>query len=86
VFNTRTHDESVFSRRLFVNPKLLMAVGAVVILQLLATQWAPMQSLFGTVDLSPAQIGVCLAVASLVLWVEELRKVVVRMTHRRVAA
>ena len=86
VFNTRTHDESVFSRRLFVNPKLLMAVGSVLILQLLATQWAPMQGLFGTVDLSPAQIGVCLAVASLVLWVEELRKVVVRMTHRRVAA
>jgi Ca2+-transporting ATPase len=82
VFNTRTHDESVFSRRLYANPKLLMAVVAVIGMQLLATQWAPMQSLFGTVDLSPGQIGVCLLVASLVVWVEELRKIVARAIRR----
>ena len=86
VFNVRTHDESVFSRRLFVNTRLLLAVASVVVLQLLATQWAPLQSLFGTVDLSAPQIGVCVAVASLVLWVEELRKLVARALRRRAVA
>ncbi|MEI7593064.1 MAG: HAD-IC family P-type ATPase [Actinomycetes bacterium] len=78
VFNSRTENESIFSRRLFVNWRLLVAVGSVVVMQFLATQWSLLQTLFGTVDLTATQLGCCFVVASLVIWVEELRKIVYR--------
>jgi len=82
VFNARTEGESVFSRQLIANSRLLMAVTSVVVLQLLAVSWGPLQQLFGTVDLTVEQIGWCLAVASSVLVLEELRKLVVRLMER----
>jgi Ca2+-transporting ATPase len=85
VFNCRTANESVFSRKLWSNPRLLAAVGSVLVLQMAAVVWTPLQNLFGTVDLDPTQTAMCFAVASLVLWVEELRKVVTRAWLRRAA-
>jgi Ca2+-transporting ATPase len=43
----------------------------------------PMNALFHTVPLEPASLLSLLALASTVLWVEELRKGVVRATRRR---
>ena len=74
VFNARTENASVFSRDLFRNAKLWLAVGGVVVLQVLAVHVEPVQELFGTTDLTPADWGVAIAVASSVLWFEELRK------------
>ena len=82
VFNARTERESVFSRQLVANPKLLMAVAGVLALQVLAVSWGPLQRLFGTEDLTAAQTGLCLAVASTVLWLEEIRKLGARLVSR----
>ena len=82
VFNARTERESVFSRQLVANPKLLLAVAGVLALQLLAVAWGPLQRLFGTEDLTLAQTGLCLAVASTVLWLEEIRKLGARLVPR----
>jgi Ca2+-transporting ATPase len=79
VFNARTERESAFSRQFLANRKLLAAVATVVVLQLLTVIWVPLQRLFGTVDLTAGQILLCLAVASTVLWLEELRKLGVRL-------
>ena len=83
VFNSRTENGSVFCRYTFTNWRLWAVVGLVVVLQVLATIWNPLQSLFGTEHLTLEQWGVALAVALSVLVVEELRKVVVRLSMRR---
>jgi Ca2+-transporting ATPase len=83
VFNARTENESVFRPKLWSNPRLLLAVASVIVLQVVAVVWKPLQDLFGTVDLSLGQTLLCLAVASTVLWLEEIRKVVTRTVLRR---
>ena len=74
VFNARTEHGTVFSRYLFTNWKLWLAVVSVCVLQYLATSWGPLQSLFGTEYLSPSQWALCFVVALSVLVLEELRK------------
>jgi len=81
VFNARTEKHSVF-RRGDRNWWLVLAVAGVVLLQLAAVTWAPLQSLFDTVDLTWEQVALCLLVASTVLWAEEGRKVVARVLRR----
>ena len=81
VFNARTENGSVFCRYTFTNWRLWAVVGGVVVLQVLATIWNPLQSLFGTEHLTVEQWGVAVLVALSVLVVEELRKVVVRLLH-----
>jgi len=83
VFNSRTENGSVFCRYTFTNWRLWAVVAGVVVLQVLATVWAPLQSLFGTLHLSGEQWGVVVVVALSVLVVEELRKVGVRVLLRR---
>ncbi len=51
VFNCRSETRGVWRNRLFTNKKLLAAVFASVMLQLLVIYWNPMQALFGTVAL-----------------------------------
>ena len=79
VFNARTERESAFSPQLLANRKLLVAVASVIVLQLLTVTWAPLQELFGTVDLTVGQVALCMLVASSVLWLEELRKIGARL-------
>jgi Ca2+-transporting ATPase len=83
VFNSRTENGSVFCRYTFTNWRLWAVVGGVVVLQVLATTWNPLQSLFGTEHLTWEQWGVAVLVAVSVLVVEELRKVGVRLLLRR---
>ena len=85
VFNSRTENQSVFTSRLWSNPRLLAAVASVLVLQMAAVVWAPLQAIFGTVDLVPGQAALCVAVASSVLWFEELRKAATRAWLRRSA-
>jgi len=86
VFNARTENETVFTRQLLANRKLLLAIGAVVVLQVLAVEWKPLQNLFETESLSGPQVALCFAVASSILWLEELRKVFARAMASRSAA
>ena len=57
--------------------------GAVLVLQVGVTHVGFMQSLFDTNSISFNQWLVCIATASSVLWLEELRKLVIRKTDRK---
>lgn len=74
IFNARTERGSVFNRQLFCNGKLWLALGSVVLLQVVAVYWTPAQAIFDTVDLRPSDWGWSIAIASSVLCVEEVRK------------
>ena len=74
VFNARTENETVFTKQMLANRKLLLAIASVVVLQVLAVEWGPLQNLFETESLSAQQVALCFAVASTVLWLEEARK------------
>jgi len=76
ILNVRSDRFSVFRRQTLSNRYLWAALVAVVALQAGVTHWGPMQRLFETTSISLAQWGLCLAVASSVLWLEELRKAV----------
>ena len=76
--NARTERASIFRRATLANGKLWSALGAVVVLQVLAVHSGPGQSLFDTEGLSLAQWGVAVAVAASVVVVEEVRKAIVR--------
>ena len=82
VFNARAEDRTIFSRDLFTNGKLWAAVLGVVALQVLAVTVDPFQEVFGTVDLDADDWLVAVGVASSILWLDELRKLVGR--RRRV--
>ena len=78
VFNARDEHQSVFHRDTLRNGKLWVAVGVVAVLQVLAVHLDPVQGVFGTADLTGTDWVAVLAVASSVLWVEELRKLLAR--------
>jgi Ca2+-transporting ATPase len=78
VFNARDEQQTVFHRDTLRNGKLWLAVSVVVVLQVLAVHLDPVQSVFGTADLTLGDWLVVVAAASTVLWVEELRKLVSR--------
>ena len=80
ILNARSDRNTVFRRQTFTNPQLWMALGAVIVLQIGVTHVGFMQKLFDTTSISGVQWLISVAVASSVLWLEEIRKVVVR--HR----
>jgi Ca2+-transporting ATPase len=73
----------VFRRLTFTNDKLWIALGAVLVLQVGVTHVGFMQSLFDTTSISFSQWLVCIGVASSVLWLEEIRKFVIRKYDRK---
>jgi Ca2+-transporting ATPase len=74
VFNARDEVRSAFSRDSLRNGKLWLALAGVVVLQVLAVHLDPVQGVFGTDDLTAGDWLVVVAIASSVLWLEELRK------------
>ena len=82
ILNARSDTASVFSRHTFTNAPLWIALAAVIALQIGVTHLGPLQTLFDTTSISLVQWLVCAAVASSVLWLEEIRKVVVRTRAR----
>ena len=82
VFNARVAAESALGRRMFRNRKLWLALAAVVGLQALAVHWGPAQELFHTTALSAAEWLTATAVASLVLLLDEGRKLMARWSRR----
>lgn len=82
LLNVRSESGSVFSLQTFTNLSIWVALLAVVILQFLVVNLDVLQRFFGTTALSTAQWGLALLVGSSVLWVEEIRKAIVRSRNR----
>jgi len=80
--NSRSETSSVF-RNLFVNRWLWGALGGSVLLQVAVVNVDFLNVAFGTEPLSWAQWGVCVAMASSVLWADELRKAILRSRGKR---
>jgi Ca2+-transporting ATPase len=74
VFNARVESRTAFNARFFSNRLLWASISGVLALQILAVQWSPAQRLFDTEPLTLAQWLLAAGVASLILWLEEARK------------
>ncbi len=77
-FNARSSANSAFGH-LFSNRWLLVAVAVAALLQVAVVHVELLNTAFGTVPLEPSQWAVCVAMASVVLWYEELAKLVRRL-------
>jgi P-type Ca2+ transporter type 2C len=82
LFNARVGAESVFNRNFFDNGKLWLALAAVIGLQAVVVHWPPAQAVFHTTALAPADWALAAAVASLVMVLDEGRKLVQRLVAR----
>jgi P-type Ca2+ transporter type 2C len=76
-FNSRSERDSAF-RGLFRNRLLWAAIGLSLLLQVLVVHLPFLDRAFGTAPLSVSDWALCLAMASLVLWADELKKLIVR--------
>ena len=85
LLNVRSDTHSVFSLQTFTNRSIWLALAAVIILQVLVVQIDVLQGLFDTTTLTSGQWGLCVLVGSSVLWIEEIRKAIVRAIGRRTA-
>ena len=81
VLNSRSETTSAF-HRMFVNRWLWGAIGLGVVLQVAVVEAPFLQVAFGTASLDLAHWGVAVAMASSVLWFDELRKLVWRARQR----
>jgi Ca2+-transporting ATPase len=74
IFNARAEHGSALTTGLFRNRWLWLALTGVLVLQAVVVHWGPAQAVFDTVDLTLADWLLAAAVASSVLWLEEVRK------------
>jgi Ca2+-transporting ATPase len=81
-FNARVEKESTFNANFFRNRILWLALAGVVILQVIAVQWAPIKGLFDVEHLAGSDWLLAASVASSILIIEELRKYVLRVFRR----
>ena len=79
--NSRSETVSAFSH-LFVNKWLWGAIGLTLVLQVAVVEAPFLQAAFSTTSLDPVHWAVVVVMASLVLWVDELRKLVARARAR----
>ncbi len=79
-FNSRSETTSAF-HHLFVNPWLWGSVGLAALLQVAVVELPLLQRAFGTAALDLQHWAVSLAMASSVLWFDELRKLLYRVRH-----
>lgn len=78
-FNSRSDHTSAFHNAMS-NKWLWIAIGLALALQVVVVHVPFMQGAFSTAHLSLGQWLFCLAAASVVLWVEEIRKLITRRT------
>jgi len=74
VFNARVESQTAFNASFFSNRLLWASISSVLALQVLAVEWSPAQRLFETAPLTLAQWLLAAGVASSILWLEEVRK------------
>ncbi|HKT79112.1 MAG TPA: cation-translocating P-type ATPase [Vicinamibacterales bacterium] len=80
VLNSRSDERSAFVH-LFANGWMWAAIGGSIALQVLVVYAPYLQSAFGTVGLSVADWVFCIAVASSVLWLREVSKLVAPVVY-----
>ncbi len=83
VLNCRSERRSALSLTLLKNRWLIGALVVSNLLHVAVVFWTPLAEVFHTVPIDLHEVLAIGAVASLVLWVEELRKLVVRRRDRR---
>ena len=71
-------DHSVFSTRTFANPAIWASLVVVLVLQVLVVQTDFLQGFFGTTELTSQQWAIAIGLGSVVLWVDEVRKLLTR--------
>ncbi|MDT3446691.1 MULTISPECIES: HAD-IC family P-type ATPase [unclassified Pseudofrankia] len=86
LLNLRSGTGSVFSAGTFANRAALVAVVAVVAMQAALVTVPFLRGVFHTVPLGWREWAIAVAVASSVLWAEELRKLIARLRGSRGAA
>lgn len=79
--NSRSERASAF-QRVFTNRWLWVALAFGVVSQVLVVHVPLLQAAFGTAPLAPEQWLLCVALASVVLWFDELRKLGIRALER----
>jgi Ca2+-transporting ATPase len=85
VLNCRSTKRSAFSLDIFKNYWLVGGLIISVLLQFAVIYWPPLNRLFHTTPIALTEFFAIGAAASIVLWVEELRKLIVRSREKRVA-
>jgi P-type Ca2+ transporter type 2C len=78
----RSGRDSLFTIGLLSNKALLGAVLLTFVLQLLVVYWGPLQQIFNTLPLSLTDLGIALALSSVVFWGVELEKWWMRRKNR----
>ena len=79
IFNARAEFGSAFNRQFLSNGKLWLALISVVVLQVVVVHWGPAQAIFDTVDLGLSDWLLSVAIASSTLFLEETRKLAMRL-------
>jgi Ca2+-transporting ATPase len=74
----RSHRESLFSMNLFGNRLLIGAVITTLVLQMIAIYTPFFNTIFNTSPLTLEQLAICLVLSTLVFWVVELEKLLIR--------
>jgi Ca2+-transporting ATPase len=82
VLAVRSNRDSLFKIGLLSNRALLGAVLLTFILQILVTFWGPLQVVFGTQDLTTAELAICLGLSTIVFWAVEAEKWRLRRSER----
>jgi Ca2+-transporting ATPase len=86
LLNCRSERKSALSLGILKNRWLFAGLALGNVLQGAVVFWKPLGRVFHTVPFSVVQVGALGAVGSLVLWVEELRKLIVRRRELRKTA
>ncbi len=73
-FNARAERRSTFASNLFSNPVLWASVSGVLVLQVIAVNWAPARAIFHIVELDRMDWAIVVAISGSILVIEELRK------------
>jgi Ca2+-transporting ATPase len=79
LFNARAEHGSAFDRNFLRNGWLWLSLAAVAVLQVLVVHWQPAQDVFNTTGLMLRDWGLAVLVASSVLWLDESRKLALRL-------
>jgi len=82
LFNARAEHGSAFDRNFLRNGWLWLSLAAVAALQVLVVHWPPAQEVFNTTGLTLRDWGLAVLVASSVLWLDEGRKLGLRLLRR----
>ena len=81
-FNARSDRTSAF-HHLFTNPLLWGAIALSLVLQVAVVQVSFLNDAFGTTSLAIEDWLICIALASIVLWAGESKKLLEHWLHRR---